>query len=61
MLRNRALGAALLMLPLSSFTYGQSKPSTIHGTTREPAGRPLGQAQVTVHSAEQNGDRTVVS
>jgi hypothetical protein len=59
MLRNRALGAALLLLP--SVAYAQSKSSSIQGTTREPAGRPLALTQVTIHSVEQNGDRTVVS
>ena len=61
MLRNRALRAALLLLPLSSFAYGQSKSSTIQGTTREPGGRPLALAQVAVHGVGHNGDRTVVS
>jgi hypothetical protein len=60
MLGNRALSAVLLLLPLSSFAFGGPHSSTIQGITREPAGQPLAQAQVTVHS-EQNGDRTVVS
>jgi Putative beta-barrel porin-2, OmpL-like. bbp2/Carboxypeptidase regulatory-like domain len=61
MLRNRALGAALLLLPLSPLLYGQSTSSTIQGIAEEPAGQPLAQAQVVVHSVNENTDRRAVT
>jgi Putative beta-barrel porin-2, OmpL-like. bbp2/Carboxypeptidase regulatory-like domain len=61
MLRNRALGTALLLLPLSPLLYGQSTSSTIQGIAEEPAGQPLAQAQVVVHSVNENTDRRVVT
>src|SRR5215471_2167928 len=61
MLRNRALGAALLLLPLSSFAYGRSKSGTIQGTTRGAHGLPLAKVHVVVHSVEGNTDLSLTS
>jgi Putative beta-barrel porin-2, OmpL-like. bbp2/Carboxypeptidase regulatory-like domain len=61
MLRNRALGAALVLLPLSPLLHGQSTSSTIQGIAEEPAGQPLAQAQVVVHSVNENTDRRAVT
>ena len=61
MLRNRALGAALLLLPFSSLAYGHSKSGTIQGTTRGPAGLPLPKVHVVVHSVEENTDLSLIS
>jgi hypothetical protein len=61
MVRTCSLRAALLMLSLSAFGYGWSKLSTIQGITRDPAGLPLAQAHVVVHSVDDNTDRSVIS
>jgi len=58
---NRSIRAALLMLPLASFSYGQSPSGTIRGITRDLAGLPLAHARVVVHAVDGNADRTVVS
>jgi hypothetical protein len=54
------------MLSFCCFAYANSKSSTIEsstiqGITREPLGAPLAQAQVAVHSLDENTDRTVIS
>jgi hypothetical protein len=61
MLKNRALGAALLLLSFSSLAYGHSKSGTIQGTTRGPAGLPLAKVHVVVHSVEQNTDLSLIT
>jgi hypothetical protein len=66
MLTSRGARAALLLLSLSSFAYADSKSSTINsstiqGITRASAGMPLAQANVLVHSVDENTDRTVIS
>ena len=61
MLTNRIVRAALLMLPLSSFAYGQSPSGAIRGITRDLDGLLLAHVQVVVHTVDENTERTVVS
>jgi hypothetical protein len=41
--------------------YGQSASGNIRGVTQDRSGSPLAQVQITVHSVDENTDRTVVS
>ena len=60
MLTYRSVRVALLMLPLSSFAYGQSPSGAIRGITRDLDGL-LAHVQVVVHAVNGNTERTVVS
>jgi len=53
--------AALLALTLSSAASGASIFGDLRGVIRDSSGLPLAQAQIKVHSVEENTDRTVVS
>ena len=61
MSRCHGLFAALLLLTLSSAASGGSIFGDLRGVTRDASGQPLAQAQVKVHSIEENSDRTAVS
>ncbi len=61
MSRCHSLFAALLALTLSSVASGASIFGDLRGVIRDSSGQPLAQAQIKVHSVEENTDRTVVS
>ena len=61
MLTYRSVRATLLMLPLSSFAYGQSRAGAIRGITRDLDGLLLVHVHVVVHATDGKTDRTVVS
>jgi hypothetical protein len=42
-------------------TYGEPAPGVLHGTTLDASGLAAPQVQVTIHSVDDNADRTVVS
>jgi hypothetical protein len=61
MTRKLLLTTILSICLLPQWAYSQSTFGDLRGTTRDPAGLPLAQAEVTVHSLEQNNDRKITS